>query len=307
MLDRYIYGQVSRISPEAPVPVVLVEREKYMPGGACNVSSNIRSLGGRATISGIAGADEAGEKLCGLLREEGVSSEGILSLTDRKTTLKTRIIADRQQVCRVDWDDEREPAEHQIKAFCDLVEREVGHATAVIIEDYGKGVVQQEIVDTVLRSAATSGIPTGFDPKDNHMLNVAGVTVATPNRREAFIGAGMPEGHPAVGPLDDDPLIMASEALLEKWSPELLLVTLGAQGMLLRSGASASRHVPTRAREVFDVSGAGDTVIAACVLALSAGATFEEAAELANYAAGVVVGKLGTATCTAEELLTHME
>jgi D-beta-D-heptose 7-phosphate kinase/D-beta-D-heptose 1-phosphate adenosyltransferase len=162
------------------------------------------------------------------------------------------------------------------------------------------------VVDAVIRAARPGKVSTGYDPKENHELNVAGITVATPNRKEAFSAAGVPEpvAHPE--PLADASLLKVGEILMKKWQPSLLIITLGAHGMLLLSKNGPPRHVPTRAREVFDVSGAGDTVIATCVLALAAGATHEEAAELANYAAGVVVGKLGTATCTQEELLAYI-
>lgn len=306
MLDRYIYGAVHRISPEAPVPVVSVTHEKSMPGGASNTAWNVRSLGGRAAVGGVLGRDAAGADLKAVLAAGGVGLEGLLEIDGLRTIVKTRIIADRQQVVRVDWDDHAPVAETQAKPFCDLIEREARRATGIIIEDYGKGVVRQPVVNAVLKVARESGIPVGMDPKESQELDVRGITLATPNRREAFHLAGVPETRPQAHPLEDRSLLDVSERLLEKWRAAQVLVTLGPQGMLLRSRAGELHHVPTRAREVFDVSGAGDTVIATCVLALAAGANPIEAAELANYAAGVVVGKLGTATCSPEELLAHM-
>jgi D-beta-D-heptose 7-phosphate kinase/D-beta-D-heptose 1-phosphate adenosyltransferase len=306
MLDRYIHGAVSRISPEAPVPVVRVTQERSVPGGAANVAANIGSLGAGAASCGILGRDTAGQELRALLEKTGVHLDGCLDDPGWRTIVKTRVIAERQQVVRVDWEDDFELGGPRLAAFCERVDRETRRATGVIIEDYGKGLIQQAVVDTALKAAAEKGIPCGLDPKENHELAMSGITVATPNRKEAFAIARVAESAPQPDPLRDRALRTVSEELLSKWSPRLLVITLGAQGMLLASRGEAPRHVPTRAREVFDVSGAGDTVIAACVLSLAAGATPLEAAELANFAAGVVVGKLGTASCTQEELLGYM-
>ena len=302
MLDRYIYGSVTRISPEAPVPVVHVQCEKAMPGGASNVAANIRALGGQTAICGLLGRDPAGRELREILIKDGVITEGILALPELRTTVKTRIIAERQQVCRVDWEENPRLDEPTLDGFCKRIAVELKKSTGAILEDYGKGVLQQRVVDTVLAATQQSGLPVGLDPKD-YSLHLAGLTVATPNRKEAFAAAGLPEAPPAAEPLRDAPLLEAGRRLLQKWLPKLLIVTLGPQGMLLLTADAPPHHVPTRAREVFDVSGAGDTVIASCVLALAAGATPIEAVELANYAAGVVVGKIGTATCSPAELV----
>ncbi|MBU0679655.1 MAG: D-glycero-beta-D-manno-heptose-7-phosphate kinase [Verrucomicrobia bacterium] len=302
MLDRFIYGSVSRISPEAPVPVVQVTSEKNMPGGASNVAWNIQSLGAQASVSGFVGDDPAAEQLRSLLQREGVEVGGLVTGKSIATTVKTRVIADRQQVVRVDRDYLDAIPQELVDRFCEAVVKEIKRATGVIIEDYGKGVVQQQVVDSVLSAAREAGVPTGFDPKDNHELSIPGVTVATPNRREAFIAVGIPETRAVENPLADKALIQVAERLHKQWQPELLIVTLGPQGMLLVSEKMEHTHVPTRAREVFDVSGAGDTVIAACVLALASGASHVEAAELANAASGVVVGKIGTAACSQAEL-----
>jgi D-beta-D-heptose 7-phosphate kinase/D-beta-D-heptose 1-phosphate adenosyltransferase len=302
MLDRYIYGAVSRISPEAPVPVIHVQHEKAMPGGASNVAANIRALGGQVAICGLLGRDGAGRELREILIKNGVSTEGILDLAEVRTTVKTRIIADRQQVCRVDWEEKLRLDEPMLEGFCKRLAVELKKSTGAILEDYGKGVLQQRVVDAALGATRASGIPVGLDPKD-YSLHLGGLTLATPNRKEAFAAAGLPETPATPDPLHDRALLETGEALLKKWLPKMLLITLGAQGMVLFTADGPPHHVPTRAREVFDVSGAGDTVIATCILALAAGATPVEAAEVANFAAGVVVGKLGTATCSPAELL----
>lgn len=306
MLDRYIIGSVSRISPEAPVPVVHVQSEKAVPGGASNVALNVRALNGAAGVAGVLGDDADGRELISLLDSRGVGTDASLKDSGTRTTVKTRVIADRQQVVRIDWEDGFTFSSETLAAFKKTLEAEIARADGVVLEDYGKGVLVQEVVDTVIRAASARGIPIGLDPKENHVLDVAGITLATPNRKEAFGAAGQAEARPASNPLEDAALLKVGSILQEKWKPELLVITLGAQGMLLLERGQKPVHVPTRAREVFDVSGAGDTVIGTCVLARVAGAGFVEAAEIANYAAGVVVGKIGTATCTPEELLAWM-
>jgi D-glycero-beta-D-manno-heptose-7-phosphate kinase len=306
MLDRYVYGSVHRISPEAPVPVVKVVKETSMPGGASNVACNIRALGGRAAIAGMIGKDAAGVELRWLLTHAEVDVECAMMFAGTSTTVKERIIAERQQVVRVDFERATPWSPHQSEKFLAMLAIELGRADGVIIEDYGKGAVTQAVVDLVLTTARRRDIPVGLDPKEGHDLNLRGITVATPNRREAFAIAGQMDPGARENPLVDKALRRTGEILMEKWAAENLAITLGAHGMFLMTRGQAPRHVPTRAREVFDVSGAGDTVIAACVTALAAGAGFIESAELANIAAGVVVGKLGTASCTPEELLNHM-
>jgi D-beta-D-heptose 7-phosphate kinase/D-beta-D-heptose 1-phosphate adenosyltransferase len=306
MLDRYLYGRADRLSPEAPVPVVRVGREDRVPGGASNVARNIRAMGGRAAVCGVVGADAEGRDLLRILRRAGVETGGVEARRGRRTTVKMRVVAERQQCVRVDWEEPLAWTKAGGAAFAAAVAREVRRGTGAIIEDYAKGVVTQGAVDAVLRAARAARIPTSLDPKDNEDLRVRGVTVATPNRKEAFAGAGMKDPGPADDPLRDGRLLEAGERLLEKWGPRFLVITLGPLGMLLMARGRPPRHVPTRAREVFDVSGAGDTVIAVCTLALAAGADGMEAAELANFAAGVVVGKAGTATCSPEELLARM-
>jgi D-beta-D-heptose 7-phosphate kinase/D-beta-D-heptose 1-phosphate adenosyltransferase len=288
------------------VPVVHVSHEKSMPGGASNVAANVRALGGQAGVAGIMGLDQSAGELMSLLAQNGVGVGGVLELPDIRTTVKTRVIAERQQVVRIDWEDRVRYTAQTVDSFCAKLAREVELSSGVILEDYGKGVIEQRVVDTVLEGAKKKGIPVGLDPKDNHELRLAGITIATPNRKEAFVAARAEEAEAGPDPLQDQPLLEVGRALLAKWQPELLAITLGPHGMILFEGEKPPKHVPTRAREVFDVSGAGDTVIATCVLALAGGATHVEAAEIGNYAAGIVVGKLGTATCSQEQLLAYM-
>lgn len=303
ILDRYVSGTVDRISPEAPVPVLLVKDERAVPGGASNVAWNVQTLGGQGAVAGLVGHDAAGTELCELLASKAVGVDGVVAAKGVSTTVKTRIVADRQQLVRVDRETPDGVTHQLVEQFCERLVSEVARSSAVIVEDYGKGVVQQQVVDVVLREAAKSGIPTGFDPKENHELNVSGITVATPNRRESFLASGVKD-RGAIEPAESDTdLQTVASTLYQKWQPGFLLLTLGAQGMLVVEAGAPSHYVPTRAREVFDVSGAGDTVIATCMLALAAGATPVEAAELANHAAGVVVAKSGTAPCPVEELL----
>ncbi len=304
MLDQYLYGGVERISPEAPVPVVRVRREKRMPGGAANVAVNLRALGGGAALAGTVGRDAAGDELRGLLAGQGIGAEAVMTDAKAPTSVKMRVVAERQQVCRVDWESGVALAGAAADEFDARLRSAVAASTGVVIEDYSKGVVGQRVVDVVIDAAARAGIPVGLDPKDNATLHFSALALATPNCREAHVCAGLPPRNAiADDPLKDATLRKAGEILLAKWNLKQLIVTLGAQGMYLAAPGAAPRVIPTRAREVFDVSGAGDTVIAVCMLVLAAGGTPSEAAALGNDAAGVVVGKLGTASCAPAELL----
>ncbi len=302
MLDHYIRGSVSRISPEAPVPVVRVTSEHNAPGGAANVARNVSSLGGRSLMCGVVGEDQAGRELLKALEREGVSTEAVMLLPRVRTTVKTRILAGRQQIVRVDWDGRLDLDADQWAAFCARAALAARDASGIIIEDYARGAVRQDLVAAVVSEGRRRDIPIAFDPKKNAELDVRGITVVTPNRAEAFVLAGVVEGEPCEDPLRDAPLMKVSKTLMDKWNPDFLIVTLGALGMLLWKRDAQPRHISTVAREVFDVSGAGDTVVAALLLALASGAAPEEAARLANCAAGVVVGKVGTASCSVEEL-----
>lgn len=306
MLDRFIRGSVERISPEAPVPVVLVTQDTDMPGGAANVAMNIRSLGGASVVAGITGYDKTGDDLIRVLDQAGISTQGILRVKGVMTTEKTRILAERQQVVRVDREHIVKFNSEVMMSFAERIRRVMQKCTGAVIEDYGKGVVRQPAVDAVLRAGRMMNVPVGYDPKDDRGIRVKGITMATPNCKEAHVCAGMPARSHVVDPLRDKVLRESAKRLMARWKPQALVIKLGSQGMYLVTPGARPVLIPTRAREVFDVSGAGDTVIAACLLALAAGATMSESAVLGNYAAGVVVGKLGTATCTPAELLENL-
>ncbi len=306
MLDRYVTGQVSRISPEAPVPVVCVTDEYSRPGGAANVAKNIVSFGGNVQMAGVVGSDGDGDDLEGMLSAVGVDTGGVVRSKVDRTTVKTRVLADRQQIVRVDRERENGADEKAEDELCNILPEMVKSASGVIVEDYGKGIITQKLLDVVIDAATAAGVPVGMDPKYGHDLRVGGIKLATPNYKEACSAAGL-----GVVDLSDEvksraSVVRAGELLLDSWNAEILLVTLGSKGMCLISGGSEPEFIPTRAREVFDVSGAGDTVISAAMLALTAGASDYEAASIANYAAGVVVAKVGTATCTQEELLASI-
>lgn len=307
MLDRYISGKVERISPEAPVPILHVSSERSVPGGACNVALNIQALGGRARICGVIGDDQDGGVLMEHLTRAGIDTSAVLQDPAFPTVVKTRFVSDRYQLLRVDRE---EPGAMQAVPFERLrsvLDTGMNAVQGVILEDYGKGMLRQEVVTHVLDSCKAASVITGYDPKDNHELDVRGITFATPNRKETFQVAQVADRAPDMDPLSDPNLLRASNTLVDLWEPEHLLMTLGPQGMLLNNAQHQNLHLPTRAREVFDVSGAGDTVIATVLLALAAGADFVEAAELANVAAGLVVAKLGTATTTPAEILDAIE
>jgi rfaE bifunctional protein kinase chain/domain len=301
MLDHFLWGKVSRISPEAPVPVVDVQRESYFPGGAANVARNLRALGGHATMLGVVGEDAAGRELCDILNDQGVETHGLLVDPNRPTTLKTRIVAHHQQVVRFDRE-RTEPLPAALNGrLLENFSAQLDHVSAVIFEDYGKGVLTQSLFDTMNRRAR--GKITAADPTARHPLKSRHLTAITPNRAEAFAAAGITNTEPLDDVFHDEPLMKVGKKLLAIWKPANLLVTLGEHGMCLFRHGKKPHHIPTVAQEVFDVSGAGDTAIATLVLALAAGADAVQAALISNHAAGVVVGKVGTATCSPEELL----
>lgn len=303
MLDEFVWGRVSRISPEAPVPVVEVVEETSYPGGAANVARNLAEFTSQVRVLGLIGPDPAGITLRSLLDHGGINSDCLIEQPDSRTIVKTRIIARQQQVVRVD----RERALAVVgPAFDKLVTRvrEVAPETDIIIfEDYGKGLITQAVKNAVCAIATEFAIPVCVDPNPGNPIDWSGVDVIKPNRSEAFAAAGVKLSEPDDDPLADKPLLETGRRLVEKWGASQLLVTLGEHGMILFADDAPPYHTPTRAREVFDVSGAGDTVIALYSLALASGASPQESAEIANHAAGVVVGKLGTATLTPAELI----
>ena len=289
MLDEFVWGKVSRISPEAPVPVVHVTRETCVPGGAANVARNLREFSAHVAVAGTVGADAAGERLLGDLTQRGINVAHVRRDGDSVTIVKTRIIARHQQVVRVDREQSRTAAASI--AGIEAVD-------AVVVADYAKGVITQSVADALGELASKDDAVLAIDPSPKNPIQWRNATVIKPNREEAFqaLGAHENASTEAVG-----------GQLLERWHTRLLLLTLGEEGMMLFERDKPPYHTPTRAREVFDVSGAGDTAIAAMTAALAGGATPIEAAEIANGASGIVVGKLGTAAVTLDELAGSFE
>lgn len=303
MLDQFIWGHVGRISPEAPVPVVEVQQESFMPGGAANVARNLRALDVAVRVCGVVGRDQSGARLVKLLRDQGIDCGGICSTASRMTSIKTRVIAHQQQVVRVDRETSGDIDRGLSRRLLRAIRSEIDGLDAVIVGDYGKGVVSQEWLDELKGLCRERGIWLSLDPKPVHRLDLRGLSLITPNRKEAFELAGMHDGPRHGAPLQDARLLEVSNSLMDQLRPALLLITLGDQGMLLCERGRPLVHIPTAAREIFDVSGAGDTVIASFTMAITAGASPLEAAVFANHMAGVVVGKVGTATASAEELI----
>jgi D-glycero-beta-D-manno-heptose-7-phosphate kinase len=303
MLDEFLWGKVSRISPEAPVPVVDVTAESYYPGGAANVARNIREFTAHASVMGMAGADPYGDRLVSLLHGSSIETTGVLQDASSFTTVKTRIIARHQQVVRVDRERHAPPTAGQTERAMAYLESAIPLVDAIVISDYCKGFLTQPLADCICDLVRAHGKLLTVDPHPHNPLRWPGAAAIKPNRAEAFLSAGMRATDPVDPPTEDEHLIAAGNRLLEIWGAECVLVTLGEQGMMLFQKNGAPHHTPTRAQAVFDVSGAGDTAIAVFTLGLAAGASPSEAAELANHASGVVVGKLGTATATKDELL----
>lgn len=295
MIDEYVWGDVDRISPEAPVPVVRVNRENFTLGGAGNVINNIVSMGASVSVIGTAGTGKTGKQLLGKLSELGVETGGIVSEPYRPTTRKTRIIASSQQVLRIDRETKESVSPDTFDRIRNLLKEKMPSADLVIISDYSKGLVTKALVASVSDLAKQNGIFCLADPKGMDFSKYKNVHVLTPNRKETALASGM-----EINRIDD--LIPAGEKILESARLEKLLVTCGKDGMLLFEKDRPPFRIQSMARQVFDVSGAGDTVISILGLCLAAGASFRQSAEVANAAAGIVVGKVGTATATVEEL-----
>jgi len=303
MLDQFIWGGVSRISPEAPVPVVDFERESFMPGGAANVARNLVSLATPAELFGAIGTDDAARRLLKLLGEQNIGFAGLVKSFARHTSTKTRIVAHQQQVVRIDRETRGALDARTTAKLLAEFKTKLAKADAVIVGDYGKGVVTQPLLNEIKSLCRARGVWLSLDPKPVHHLNLSNLSLITPNRKEAFELADLPDETKNKSPFADKNLMLVAERLLKELNPALLLITLGELGMLLCQREQKPFHIPTVAQEVFDVSGAGDTVIASFTLAIAAGASPIEAAILSNHAAGIVVGKVGTATTTQEELL----
>jgi rfaE bifunctional protein kinase chain/domain len=303
MLDEFVWGKVGRISPEAPVPVVEVTGESFYPGGAANVARNLRELVGQVAVVGMIGDDRSGHQLRELLADQRIETLNSGESESFRTIVKTRIIARQQQVVRVDRECIVEPSPEEVQHVIATIRRTLPEIDAIIFEDYGKGFLKPELVAEIAREARAAGKIIAADPNPRHPIEWSGMTVVKPNRSEAFLAAGIPWREPDGSPLEDTDLIRAGATLLDKWDAKYLLITLGEHGMLLFQKNEPPHHIPTKARQVFDVSGAGDTAIALFTLGLCCSATPIEAAEIANHGSAVVVGKLGTATVTRAELM----
>jgi D-beta-D-heptose 7-phosphate kinase/D-beta-D-heptose 1-phosphate adenosyltransferase len=301
MLDEFVWGTVGRISPEAPVPVVEVSGESFYPGGAANVARNLREFTGHVSISGMIGRDRCGNQLLELLAKNRIDTAACAITAGFSTIVKTRIIARQQQVVRVDREKIIPPKKRDIAAVVAAVKKKLPQIDAVLFEDYAKGFLAEELVAQIVKVARALGKIVAVDPNPKHDIPWRGVSVVKPNRTEAFHAAGFLDDS------DNGSLEEVGRRLLEKWETELLLITLGDEGMMLFQRNKEPHRVPTRAQQVFDVSGAGDTAIALFTLALTAGASPLEATDIANHASAVVVGKLGTATVTREELLENFK
>lgn len=296
MVDKFVWGRVRRISPEAPVPVVEVTRESYNLGGAANVANNIRALGGEVAVIGVVGQDLVGQHLLSDLEAQKIDTSGVEKDADRPTIIKTRIIAQHQQVVRVDREDTSPPKRPVLDNLIRSFSEKLTQVEAVIISDYGKGTINTYILAPIIRMCRRYGVPVTVDPKIENFLKYRQVTCITPNLSEAYGGMRMPE------PKSEEEIQKLGKKILLKLKTDAVLITRGENGMTLFEKSGRIVHIPTRAREVFDVTGAGDTVIATFTLCLAAKVKMELAAEIANYAAGIVVGKLGTATVTLAEL-----
>ena len=303
MLDEFVWGKVGRISPEAPVPVVEVTGESFYPGGAANVARNLREFVDRVGIIGLLGKDHSGGQLRELLTKQHIDTSGVIADETFCTIVKTRIIALHQQVVRVDREKNVSPSAAQIAKVVAAIRSSISDTDAIIFEDYGKGFLTTELVSQIAGEARAAGKIIAADPNPRHSIDWRGVTVVKPNRAEAFLAAGIPNRDPDTVPPDDPDLRRAGETLLNKWETRYVLVTLGEQGMMLFQQNQEPHYICTKARHVFDVSGAGDTAIALFTLGLICGATPIEAAEIANHGSAVVVSKLGTATVTRDELV----
>lgn len=301
MVDKFVWGKVSRISPEAPVPVVEVSQETHKLGGAGNVANNLTSLGSSVYLVGVIGNDIVGEQLKNDLLEKNISIDGIICDNARPTSIKTRIIASHQQVVRVDKEIKGAFSADVEDKIIGRIEEIIPSVQGVIISDYGKGIVSPNVLKRAIQLARRNDIPVNVDPKIEHFLRYKRVSCITPNLLEAFGGMR------TILQDDDEVIYRLGKKILKTLDSDSVLITRGEKGMTLFESNDKITHIPTRAREVYDVTGAGDTVIATFTLALAARASFREAAEISNFAAGVVVGKLGTATVSPEELRTVID
>ncbi len=299
ILDHYILGKVERISPEAPVPILWAKGENFLCGGAANVGLNIVSLGGKVSLAGTIGNDHFGKILISLIEQKKIDTEFIYKDKSRPTTIKTRVIAQHQQVVRIDWESVEFISLQTAKKLVKKIEKNIDNFDAIIVEDYGKGVINPFLVSELISLCKEKKKIVTVDPKEEHFEYYENVTALTPNLKEAQTMANM-----RIKNKGEIPLL--GKIIMEKLKPQALLITLGEEGMMLFANNSHT-HIPTYALEVFDVTGAGDTVISTFTLALTAGASYLEAAILSNFSAGIVVAKLGAATTNPEELWERIE
>lgn len=295
MLDEYIWGKVSRISPEAPIPVVHVQREDAMPGGAANVANNIRALGGKVILAGVVGTDAAAERMLAILKKEGVDTKLLIRDGSRPTITKTRVIAHNQQVVRIDREDPMELSGKVVAHLLNGIERVMKTVDAVIVSDYNKGLLTDTLSQGVIALAQKYKKPVTGDPKPENIMKFKGVTLISPNQMEAEKASGIKISNLAS-------LHAAGTRILELLHCGAVLITRGEEGMALFERGGHVSHIPTVAQEVYDVSGAGDTVISTLTLGLAAGGNFRESSVAANCAAGITVGEVGVATTTQAEL-----
>jgi rfaE bifunctional protein kinase chain/domain len=286
MIDRYIWGTVNRISPEAPVPVVEVESESTMLGGAANVANNITSLGAKAFLIGVVGNDNSGKEFRRILEQQGTSAEGIVTDENRPTTVKTRVIAHNQHVVRIDHEEKKDVDAAVQEEIMSVLERHIQELDGIILEDYNKGVIGKTLIRRIIDLANANKKIVTIDPKFNNFFEYTNVTVFKPNKKETEEALGMKLR-------TDDEVIAAGKKLLERLKAENVLLTRSEKGMSLFEKNGTVTHIPTKARKVADVSGAGDTVIATLTAMIASGASFAEAATLANYAGGIVCGEVG--------------
>ncbi|MBI5328264.1 MAG: D-glycero-beta-D-manno-heptose-7-phosphate kinase [Deltaproteobacteria bacterium] len=300
LMDHFIWGKVRRISPEAPVPVVEVNSESLMLGGAANVVHNIHSLGGKVLVCGVIGRDDMGKNLVHELRLKGIASNGVIVEESRPTSVKTRVIAHSQQVVRFDREKKDKIHLDTMKGIMDYLREKICFVDAIVISDYAKGVISEELAEEVISLARKKRKPVAVDPKVSHFDYYKYATIVTPNNDEASQASG-------VDIESESSLMRAGEVLLNKLGSDAILITRGEHGMSLFENNGGIMHIPTVAQEVYDVSGAGDTVIGTVALAIASGASFKEAAVISNFAAGIVVGKVGTAIVAPEELKSALE
>jgi rfaE bifunctional protein kinase chain/domain len=303
IMDRYVWGNVSRISPEAPVPVVDVKMENGMLGGAANVIRNITALGARPVLCGVVGKDETGQEILSEIEQMGLKKDGIVTEEGRITGVKTRVVANNQQVVRFDRESREEISPASIEKILAYIEKNLTEIDAIVISDYGKGVISEQIMNgltTLLGPPPKRSVILSVDPKTGNFEHYQGVDIITPNHHEAGLFCG-------IEIFDEKTLLQAGKTMLDELHCRSVLITQGKDGMTLFEKGGEITHIPTVAKKVFDVTGAGDTVIGTISLALAAGLDLKSAAILSNFAAGIVVGEVGTSAVNAKDLKEAIE